>query len=80
MSVTIKPSDGDKTLLEVLEEQGYNPPFQCREGLCGACSCKKLSGEVEYQDGTLAYFDNDNVLLCASKAVTDVEVAFLGDE
>lgn len=37
---------GDKPLLEFLEEKGVDAPFSCREGNCSACACVVLEGEV----------------------------------
>jgi 3-ketosteroid 9alpha-monooxygenase subunit B len=37
---------GDKVLLEFLEEKGIDAPFSCREGNCSACACVVLEGEV----------------------------------
>ena len=37
---------GDKVLLEFLEEKGVDAPFSCREGNCSACACVVLEGEV----------------------------------
>lgn len=37
---------GDKPLLEFLEEKGVDAPFSCREGQCSACACLVLEGEV----------------------------------
>jgi 3-ketosteroid 9alpha-monooxygenase subunit B len=34
-------------LLDLMIEAGLNPPFSCRQGICGACACRILSGEVE---------------------------------
>jgi 3-ketosteroid 9alpha-monooxygenase subunit B len=33
-------------LLDVIIEAGLNPPFSCRQGICGACACRVLHGRV----------------------------------
>ncbi len=34
-------------MLDALIDQGLDPPFSCREGICGACACTLTGGEVE---------------------------------
>lgn len=34
-------------MLDVLIDQGLDPPFSCREGICGACACRIIAGEVD---------------------------------
>lgn len=34
-------------MLDVLIDEGLDPPFSCREGICGACACQLTCGEVE---------------------------------
>ena len=41
---------GDKPLLEFLEEKGVQAPYSCREGECSACACMVLEGEVNLRN------------------------------
>jgi 3-ketosteroid 9alpha-monooxygenase subunit B len=41
------PWPAGKRLLDVIVGAGLNPPFSCRQGQCGACALRLLSGEVE---------------------------------
>lgn len=40
-----------ETILEAALAQGISLPYSCRSGSCGACSCQRLGGEVDYPDG-----------------------------
>jgi len=42
-----------KSILEVLEENGVDHPFSCREGLCGTCLTNVLAGERDHRDYVL---------------------------
>jgi tetrachlorobenzoquinone reductase len=42
-----------KSILEVLEENGIEHPFSCREGLCGTCVTDVSSGEPDHRDYVL---------------------------
>jgi 3-ketosteroid 9alpha-monooxygenase subunit B len=41
------PWPAGKRLLDVIVDAGLNPPFSCRQGQCGACALRLLSGEVD---------------------------------
>ena len=43
-----------KSILEVLEENGFEIPFSCREGLCGTCVTNVCSGEPDHRDYVLS--------------------------
>jgi vanillate O-demethylase ferredoxin subunit len=43
-----------KSILEVLEEHGFEIPFSCREGLCGTCVTDVCSGEPDHRDYVLS--------------------------
>jgi len=36
----------DKTILEALNDQGFDPPYSCRGGVCCACRAKVLEGDM----------------------------------
>jgi ferredoxin len=67
--------DPQKTLLENLESQAIRIEFHCRDGHCGACRCKLLSGEVEYINYPMAYIRDNDILTCCSKSTNDIKIA-----
>jgi tetrachlorobenzoquinone reductase len=40
----------ERSILEVLEENGHEVPFSCREGLCGTCETAVCDGEPDHRD------------------------------
>ena len=66
------------TLLEVAEANGVQIPYGCRQGLCGTCATRVLSGTVrmDTEDGLTAEQKNAGyVLPCVSRAEGAVVVA-----
>jgi len=61
-------------MLDVMIDAGLDAPYSCREGVCGACACRLVGGEVEMahnevlEDADLA---DGYVLACQSIALTD---------
>ena len=71
---------GDRRMLDVMIDAGLDAPFSCREGVCGACACRLVAGQVEMahnevlEDQDLA---DGYVLACQSLAVTlEVSVSY----
>jgi CDP-4-dehydro-6-deoxyglucose reductase len=82
-SITVEPSGrnfgahNDETILAAAIRQGIGLPYGCKDGACGSCKCKKLSGEVEigtHQSKALSAEEqlNGYVLTCCSVAKSDV--------
>ncbi|MFM0286613.1 FAD-binding oxidoreductase [Paraburkholderia megapolitana] len=63
------------SLLEMAEHAGYAPAFNCRAGLCNACTTPLVSGRVHYVEDPLAPPPDDEVLLCCTRPVTPVTLA-----
>ena len=65
---------GDKVLLEFLEEKGVDAPFSCREGQCSACACVVLEGDVRLLHNEVLDADDlaDGIrLVCQSKPLSE---------
>ena len=52
--ITVQPSGrsfvvgGEETILGAAIRQGIGLPYGCKDGACGSCKCKKLSGTVSH--------------------------------
>lgn len=70
----------DLSLVDVLLNEGFSPPYSCREGGCGACVCKVVDGDIEMRVNDV--LDEDDIeegdrLACQSVPITDtVTVTF----
>ena len=46
-AVTSLPWPAGTRMLDVLISAGLDAPYSCRQGICGACACQLVSGQVE---------------------------------
>jgi ferredoxin-NADP reductase/predicted pyridoxine 5'-phosphate oxidase superfamily flavin-nucleotide-binding protein len=58
------PSSG--TLLELAEQSGLEPEFGCRDGSCGTCRTRVVSGQVAYPGRTPPEVGDDTALICCA--------------
>lgn len=61
----------DRSLIDCLEDSGVVVPSVCREGICGACECTVLGGEVDHRDSILSDAEkqaNQTMMICVSRA------------
>ena len=83
--VTIKPSGheftaGDsETILDAALREGFTIAYGCRNGACGSCKGKVLSGRVDYgtyQASALPDTDRKNgyALFCQARPITDIAI------
>ncbi len=75
--VSVSP---DKTILDVLIDEKYDPPYSCTSGACSTCIAKLIQGKVE-MDACYALDDDEvrdgYILVCQSHPQTDtVELTF----
>lgn len=62
-------------ILDVLDLHNLGAESQCRNGFCGACRCKLVSGHVKYVSEPIAYFEEGEILPCISVAETDIVIS-----
>ena len=81
--ITVQPSGrsftatSDETLLAAGLRAGVGLPYGCKDGACGSCKCKKLSGEVTHGTHQSKALSADEeaagfVLTCCAQAHSDV--------
>jgi CDP-4-dehydro-6-deoxyglucose reductase, E3 len=82
-NITIEPSSRsfqvapDQFILASGISQGIGLPYGCKDGACGSCKCKKISGVVTHgphQSKALSAEEEENgyVLTCCAKPLSDV--------
>jgi len=69
-----------KTILEALQDKGYDPPYSCTSGVCSTCMAKLSKGKVEMEN-CMALDDSEvedgYILTCQSKPVSEkVELTY----
>ena len=83
--VTIQPSghqfivEDDETILEAGLREGFALPYGCRNGACGACKGKVLSGQLDYGiHSANALKDEDKAqgraLFCRARPLSDLTI------
>lgn len=66
-------AQANQSLLQSAEQQGLNPRFGCRIGVCFQCVCDKISGQVrDIRSGALSGHGSEQIQLCISQPVTDL--------
>lgn len=61
----------DRSIAEVLEENGFPVDTSCREGICGTCVLPVLDGEPDHRDNCLTRKEKaagDQIATCVSRA------------
>jgi vanillate O-demethylase ferredoxin subunit len=59
------------TILDSLIEIGIEPPWSCREGICGTCETRVIEGVPDHRDLVLSADEkaaNDRMMICCSGA------------
>ncbi|KZL05087.1 3-chloro-4-hydroxyphenylacetate reductive dehalogenase precursor [Pseudovibrio axinellae] len=59
----------DKSVVDVLSNNGIFVPTKCSDGICGVCTAKYQGAEVEHRDFVLSGVEKENTMvLCCSRA------------
>ena len=83
--VTVQPSgkqfsaEADETLLDAALRQGLTLPYGCKDGACGACKGKVVSGSVDHGKAQAHALKDDEkaagqTLYCCAKAQSDLVI------
>ena len=82
--VTLNPSckqfnvEDGLTVLEAAMQAKLNLPHSCRDGSCGTCKCRLLSGQVKQLENMDGLGDDElaegYILTCVAKPLSDIEI------
>ena len=64
----------DRSIVEVLEDNGCDVDTSCQEGICGTCIMQVLSGEPEHRDNVLTKAERESgevIAVCVSRTSGD---------
>ena len=64
----------DESVLGAIERLGVAHPFSCREGICGTCESRVLSGEIDHRCAVLSQSEKDSqgvMMPCVSRCMGD---------
>ena len=68
----------DKSISDILQEQGVAIDVKCADGICGVCKCGIVDGEVEHRDFVLSQKQRETeIITCQSRAAEGCEVITL---
>lgn len=73
------PVEAHETILEAALKHGYPLPYSCRDGVCGTCKGKVVSGQVDYgkyQESTLSEAEKaaGMALFCCAKPLSNLAI------
>jgi len=82
-AISVQPSgiqfeaQSQESLLAAGIRQGIGLPYGCKDGACGSCKCKLLSGQVQQSNFQRKALSEDEeaqgfVLTCSAKALSDI--------
>ena len=61
----------DKSIVDVMEEAGLDPLYDCRRGECGVCTTDVIEGEIDHRDLYLSEAEKKSgkvMQICVSRA------------
>jgi len=70
----VLPWPAGTRMLDVLLDEGLDAPFSCRQGICGACACQLIGGEVQMAHNEVleeADVADGYILACQAVPLTD---------
>lgn len=65
------PVRHDETILVALLNAGFDPPYSCQQGICGACELTVLEGVPDHKDEVLSEKEralNNKIMICCSSS------------
>jgi CDP-4-dehydro-6-deoxyglucose reductase/3-phenylpropionate/trans-cinnamate dioxygenase ferredoxin reductase subunit len=64
-----------ETVLDAAERAGFAIPYSCRKGVCSTCEGRLSAGTAELRGRSRIEGPADDVLLCQTRPISDIDIA-----
>ncbi len=65
---------GEYSILTELENHNIFPSYNCRQGICGECILKLLSGNITHRQKPEWHLSPGEILACLAVPVSDIKI------
>lgn len=73
MTIEIKVLNfSEKSILEHALKNKINVEYNCKDGFCGACSYRLISGKVKYTKNVISYIPEEHIAICSCVPESDI--------
>lgn len=73
MKIEIKMIDfSEKSILEHALKNNIDVQYNCKDGFCGACAYRLVSGNVKYTKDVLSFLPKEHIAICSCIPESDI--------
>lgn len=73
MNIEIKMINfSEESVLEHALKNKIDVEYNCKDGFCGACVCKLVSGKIKYTKDVISFLPKEHIAICSCVPESDI--------